>query len=107
MQLKNDLTQKSSPKAWGGKSNLTRKGREAGIPPSIEHLMLWVNNSLNGVPPFFYSDVGKVIQPPVTRGLKQLPEGVNKTVVVIGAGLGGLISALELAKLGYKVKSYQ
>lgn len=93
--------------AWGGQSNITRFARDKGIPPSVEKVLLKLNKALRGFPPFLLTDLGRMVEPPVTQGLKQLPSGVNKKVVVIGAGLSGLISALDLVKLGYQVDIYE
>lgn len=93
--------------AWGGQSNVTLFAREKGIPPSVEKLLLKLNKALRGAPPFLLNDLGRMVEPPVTKGLKKLPPGVNKQVAVIGAGLSGLIAALELVKLGYKVDIYE
>lgn len=93
--------------AWGGQSNVTLFAREKGIPPSVEKLLLKLNKALRGAPPFLLNDLGRMVEPPVTKGLKELPPGVNKQVAVIGAGLSGLIAALELVKLGYKVDIYE
>jgi carotenoid phi-ring synthase / carotenoid chi-ring synthase len=93
--------------AWGGQQNISRVGRDRGLPPAIEKIMMKINHVLHGLPPLFHSDVGRVILPPVTKGLDQLPAGSSKQVVIVGAGIGGLITALELAKLGYTVDIYE
>jgi carotenoid phi-ring synthase / carotenoid chi-ring synthase len=93
--------------AWGGRQNISRVGRDRGLPPSIEKIMMKINHALHGWPSLFHSDVGRVILPPVTKGLSHLPEGETKQVVIVGAGIGGLITALELAKLGYTVDIYE
>jgi uncharacterized protein with NAD-binding domain and iron-sulfur cluster len=105
--MKKTITSRKSSVAWGGQKNISRIGRDKGIPPSIEKLMMRINNSLSGLPPFCYSDVGRVIFPPITKGLDQLPKGENQKVAVIGSGLSGMIAALELAKLGYSVSIYE
>jgi carotenoid phi-ring synthase / carotenoid chi-ring synthase len=97
----------SSSGAWGGQQNISRAGRDRGLPPAIEKIMMKINHVLHGLPPFLHSDVGRAILPPVTKGLARLPEGEIKRVVIVGAGIGGLITALELAKLGYTVDIYE
>ncbi|MEM6612227.1 MAG: oleate hydratase [Cyanobacteria bacterium P01_C01_bin.72] len=96
-----------SPTAWGGRSNVTLFARNQGIPPSVEKILLKLNKALRGFPPFLLNDLGRMIEPPVTKGLSRLPSGVHKKVAVIGAGLSGLIAALELVKLGYEVDIYE
>ncbi len=93
--------------AWGGQKNISRVGRDRGLPPAIEKIMMKVNHALHGFPALFHSDVGRVIWPPVRQGLSRLPEGETKQVIIVGAGIGGLITALELAKLGYTVDIYE
>jgi predicted NAD/FAD-binding protein len=93
--------------AWGDRNNITRFAKDKGIPPSVEMLMLKLNKKLRGFPPFLLTDVGRAIPPPITKGLKQLPPGVEKKVAVVGAGLSGLIVALDLVKLGYRVDIYE
>lgn len=97
----------NSTTAWGGQSNVTLFAREKGIPPTVEKLLLKLNKALRGFPPFLLNDLGRMVEPPVTKGLKELPPGVDKQVAVIGAGLSGLIAALELVKLGYRVDIYE
>jgi uncharacterized protein with NAD-binding domain and iron-sulfur cluster len=94
-------------KAWGGQQNISRVGRDRGLPPSIEQLMMKINHAFQGWPGLFHSDVGRVIWPPVATGLNHLPAGTTKQVAIVGAGIGGLITALELAKLGYTVAVYE
>jgi carotenoid phi-ring synthase / carotenoid chi-ring synthase len=93
--------------AWGGQKNISRVGRDRGLPPAIEQIMMKINHALQGFPSLFHTDVGRVILPPVTKGLGRLPEGNTKQVVIVGAGIGGLVTALELAKLGYTVDIYE
>jgi carotenoid phi-ring synthase / carotenoid chi-ring synthase len=93
--------------AWGGQQNISRIGRDRGLAPSIEKIMMKINHALQGWPALFHSDVGRVILPPVTKGPSRLSEGETKQVVIVGAGIGGLITALELAKLGYTVDIYE
>jgi len=93
--------------AWGGQQNVTLFARKKGIPPSVEKVLLKLNKAFRGFPPFLLTDLGRMVEPPVTEGLKKLPPGVHKQVAVVGAGLSGLIAALELAKLGYKVDIYE
>jgi carotenoid phi-ring synthase / carotenoid chi-ring synthase len=93
--------------AWGGQKNISRIGRDRGLAPAIEKIMMKINHVLHGFPSLFHSDVGRVILPPVIKGFSHLPEGETKQVVIVGAGLGGLITALELAKLGYIVDIYE
>jgi uncharacterized protein with NAD-binding domain and iron-sulfur cluster len=93
--------------AWGGQQNISRVGSDRGLPPAIEKIMMKINHALHGWPSLFHSDVGRVILPPVTKGMSRLPEGETKQVVIVGAGIGGLITALELAKLGYTVDIYE
>ncbi len=93
--------------AWGGQKNVTLFAREKGIPPSVEKLLLKLNKALRGCPPFLLNDLGRMVEPPVTKGLPELPPGVTRKVAVIGAGLSGLIAALELVKLGYQVDIYE
>ena len=93
--------------AWGGRQNVTLFARNQGIPPSVEKVLLKLNKALRGFPPFLLTDLGRMVEPPVTKGLKQLPPGVEKKVAVIGAGLSGLIAALELVKRGYQVDIYE
>jgi Flavin containing amine oxidoreductase len=93
--------------AWGGRQNISRVGRDRGLAPAIEQIMMKINHALHGFPSLFHTDVGRVILPPVTKGLGRLPEGKTKQVVIVGAGIGGLVTALELAKLGYTVDIYE
>lgn len=93
--------------AWAGQQNISRIGRDRGLPPMVEKVMMKVNHILHGFPPFLHTDVGRVISPPVTKGLSHLPAGETKQVAIIGAGIGGLVTALELAKLGYTVDIYE
>ena len=92
---------------WGGKKNITRVARDKGIPPSVEKWMIKINKFLRGCPPFLLSDVGRAIAPPITEGLDKLPSNTKKTVAIVGSGLAGMITALELAKLGYTVHIYE
>lgn len=96
-----------STTAWGGQKNVTLFARNKGIPPSVEKVLLKINKALRGFPPFLLNDLGRMVEPPVTKGWKQLPLGVEKKVAVVGAGLAGLIAALELVKLGYQVDIYE
>ena len=96
-----------SATAWGGQSNVTLFAREKGIPPSVEKVLLKLNKIFTGMPPFLLSDLGRMVEPPITEGLKRLPPGVNKKVAVIGAGLSGMTAALDLVKLGYQVDIYE
>ncbi|MEM8832873.1 MAG: oleate hydratase, partial [Cyanobacteria bacterium P01_G01_bin.19] len=94
-------------RAWGGRQTVTLFAREKGIPPSVEKVLLKLNKALRGFPPFLLTDLGRMVEPPVTKGLRQLPPGQKKRVAVIGAGLSGKIAALELVKLGYQVDIYE
>ncbi|MEL6440003.1 MAG: FAD-dependent oxidoreductase [Cyanobacteria bacterium J06621_8] len=96
-----------SPTVGSNSKNITLLARNKGIPPFLEKILLKLNKALRGCPPFLLNDLGRVVEPPVTRGLTQLPPGVEKRVAVVGAGLAGLIAALELVKLGYKVNIYE
>ena len=100
-------TERLESNAWGGQKNVTLSARKKGIPPSVEKVLLKLNKAFRGFPPFLLTDLGRMVEPPVTEGLKRLPPGVHKQVAVIGAGLSGLIAALELTKLGYKVDIYE
>lgn len=93
--------------AWGGQKNVTLLAKNQGIPPSIEKVLLNINKALRGSPPFLLNDLGRMVEPPVTDGLKQLPTGITKRVAVVGAGLSGLIAALELVERGYTVDIYE
>ena len=95
------------PAPWGGVKNITRVARDKGIPPSVEKWMIKLNKFLRGCPPFLLSDVGRAIAPPITEGLDRLPLKTKKKVVIVGSGLAGMITALELAKLGYTVEIYE
>ncbi|MEL6440001.1 MAG: oleate hydratase [Cyanobacteria bacterium J06621_8] len=93
--------------AGSGQQNITLLARNKGIPPFLEKILLRVNKKLRGFPPFLLNDLGRVVEPPVTKGLEKLPPGVEKRVAVVGAGLAGLIAALDLVKRGYKVDIYE
>lgn len=43
----------------------------------------------------------------VTKSNERSPEGHGKTVIVLGAGVGGLTAAHELVKRGYRVEIYE
>ncbi|MCC0175619.1 FAD-dependent oxidoreductase [Waterburya agarophytonicola K14] len=101
------VQQQSQSTAWGGQSNVTLFARNKGIPPSVEKVLLKLNKAFRGFPPFLLTDLGRMVEPPVTKGFKALPPGVHKKVGVVGAGLSGLIAALELVKLGYEVDIYE
>ena len=97
------LNTQANPQApWGGVKNITRVARDKGIPPSVEKWMIKLNKFLRGCPPFLLSDVGRAISPPITEGLDELPSNTKKTVAIVGSGLAGMITALELAKLKMK-----
>lgn len=106
MMQRPPITQLKST-AWGGQSNVTLFAKNKGIPPSVEKILLKLNKALRGAPPFLLNDLGRMVEPPVTQGLSVLPTGTDKKVAVVGAGLSGLITALELVKLGYKVDIYE
>ncbi len=93
--------------AWSNQSNVTLLATNKGIPPSVEKILLKLNKALTGVAPCLLTDFGRVVEPPITKGFSKLPPGKEKKVAVVGAGLSGLISALELVKLGYKVDVYE
>jgi carotenoid phi-ring synthase / carotenoid chi-ring synthase len=97
----------SATTAWGGQRNISRVGRDRGIPPAIEKKMMAVNQAFHGWPSFFHSDVGRGVWPPLAEGYSHLPADQQRQVIVVGAGIGGLITALELAKLGYQVDVYE
>ena len=53
------------------------------------------------MPSFLLANLGRMVEPPVTEGLKRFPLAVEPKVAVVGAGLSEMIAASDPVKLGY------
>lgn len=82
---------------------VTREARDSGLPVFAEKLLARLG-SIPGTPAFLHPLVPRIIEPTNIGDPLRLPEGTERSVLVVGGGIAGMSAATELAERGFRVK---
>jgi len=93
---------KGQTKTFVGRANVSRARKRAGAPAWLQKLERQFAN-LPGLPEVIRPNIPQVKEPVNPQDPKTLPEGVEKKALIVGGGIAGLSTALELADRGYSV----